>query len=337
MAKVLLALVGPTAAGKSELAVALAPELGAEIVSCDSMQVYRGMDVGTAKPSPEDRTKVPHHLLDVADPGQGWSVALFQKLARAALEDIWIRGKNPFLVGGSGLYFRAVVDPLEFPGTDPGVRAELEERGAREGPEALWEELARLDPEAAARIHPRNLRRVVRALEVVRITGRPFSSFRRAWAEYRSLYPLAAAGILPPREVLARRVEERAWAQMTGGLVEEAKALLEMGVLVFSEETGVTWASRPGFPLASGQAIGYRQAALVAMGRRSLEEAVAETVRENLRYARRQTSWFRRDPRIRWFEGESPEGLRDPLYRFFRAALEDRADSSGPPWRIERR
>ena len=181
-----LALVGPTAAGKSRLAVETAPSLNAEIVSIDSAAIYRGMDIGTDKPSSEDLARVPHHMISTFLPDESVSVRTFQQLARAAIEDIHARGKTPLLVGGSGLYFRAVVDPLEFPATDPEVRARFESSDAE--PEALHRILVSLDPEAAARIEPTNVRRTIRALEVIEITGRRFSAFRTGWDEYNSIY-----------------------------------------------------------------------------------------------------------------------------------------------------
>jgi len=282
----LLALVGPTAVGKTEAGVLLAEELGAEIVSVDSTTIYRGMDVGTAKPSPDLRARVPHHLVDVAEPEEVFTVARYQELAREAIRGIRARGRRVLLVGGSGLYFRAVVDDLAFPPTDPRVRAELEREAAGRGALRLYERLRGLDPAAAAKIEPANVRRTIRALEVVQLTGRPFSSFARAWDRFPP-GRVRAAGVTMPRALLHRRIEERAWAQVRGGLVEEVRSLLERGF---------------GRWLTASQAIGYAEVARHLAGAWSLEEAVARIVKRTKALARRQLAWFRRDPRVRWFE-----------------------------------
>ena len=289
----MLAVVGPTASGKSELALAVAADLGAEIVSVDSALVYRGMDIGTDKPSAEALARVPHHLVDVVDPSHTMTVAEFQERARAAIADILGRGRIPLLVGGSGLYFRAVVDALEFPGTAPDIRARLESEAEDVGGEALFDRLSSLDPAAAVRMEPANVRRTVRALEVIELTGRPFSSFRTAWDEPRSLYRLTVAGLTHPRPELGRRIDARVDAQIERGLVEEVRHLVEAG---FRSS------------LTSVQAIGYAQVLAHLDGETSLEEAVEEIERRTRRYARRQLSWFRADPRVEWFESD-PYGL----------------------------
>ncbi|MFB3739906.1 MAG: tRNA (adenosine(37)-N6)-dimethylallyltransferase MiaA, partial [Candidatus Velamenicoccus archaeovorus] len=222
----LLALVGPTASGKTEAGVTVAERLGAEIVSVDSMLVYRGMDVGTDKPGPAERARVPHHLLDVAEPEEPFSVARYQTLARRAVEEIRRRDHRVLLVGGSGLYFRAVVDDLEFPGTDPTARRELHLQAAALGPERLHARLAELDPAAAERIEPANVRRTVRALEVAAVTGRPFSSFAASWDRYPP-DRVRAAGIDMDRDALVRRIETRVHAMVEGGFLEETRRLLE--------------------------------------------------------------------------------------------------------------
>lgn len=288
MAGRVLALVGPTAAGKSALALEVAGALGAEIVSIDSAAVYREMDVGTDKPSPEDRARVPHHMIDVVDPSHTLTVSEFQRMARDAIDDILSRGRTPLLVGGSGLYFRAVVDPLEFPGTDPQVRAGLE-RAAGAGEGALHRKLRDVDPEAAERIAPANVRRIVRALEVIEITGRRFSSFRTAWDEYASLYALRVAGLTRPREELNRRIDRRVAEMIARGLVEEVKALEAAGCRA---------------SLTSVQALGYAQILRYLDGLISLEEAIDETKRRTRKFARRQLTFLRADPRVRWFESD---------------------------------
>jgi tRNA dimethylallyltransferase len=278
-----LALVGPTAAGKTALALELAPRLGAEVVSADAMLVYRGMDIGTAKPTPQERARVPHHLVDLVDPAEEFSVARFQPLARAAIADILGRGRVPLLVGGSGLYFHAVVDEFVFPPTDDAVRARLEAETASAGLPAMYRRLADADPAAAARIQPGNLRRVVRALEVIELTGRPFSSFRGAMDAPVSRYRLTAVGLDPGAETLRARVAERVAAMAAAGLVEEVRRL----------------AAGP-LSRTARQALGYKEL-LDAMERGTPVEAALEAVVTRTRaYARRQLAWFRRDPRIRW-------------------------------------
>jgi tRNA dimethylallyltransferase len=284
-----LALVGPTALGKTEASILLARRLDAEVVLVDAMTVYRGMDVGTAKPSAEQRGGVPHHLVDVADPLEPFSVARFQSLAREAFAGIRDRGRAALLVGGSGLYFRAVVDDLEFPGTDPAVRGVLLAEAAAIGPHALHRRLADLDPRAAAAMEPSNTRRAVRALEVAALTGRPFSSFARGWDRYPG-DRVRAAGIAVPPDVLRARIEARVRRQFEEGLVDEVAGLLDRG-----------------FALTASQAIGYLEVAEHLAGRWSLEEAIGRIVRRTRALARRQMAWFRRDPRIRWFEA-GPEG-----------------------------
>ncbi|HXF36307.1 MAG TPA: tRNA (adenosine(37)-N6)-dimethylallyltransferase MiaA [Actinomycetota bacterium] len=301
-----LALVGPTAVGKSEAAVLLAEGVGAEVVSVDSTTVYRGMDVGTAKPPPPLRARVPHHLLDVADPEEAFTVARYQRLAREAVAAIRSRGRRALLVGGSGLYFRAVVDDLVFPPTDPATREALERRAEAVGPLRLYERLRDLDPEAAAKIEPGNVRRTIRALEVLEVTGRPFSTFARAWDRYPP-GRVRAAGVTMPRALLYRRIEERAWAQVRGGLLSEVRGLVERGL---------------GRWLTASQAIGYAELARHVAGQLSLEEAVAATVRRTKALARRQLAWFRRDPRIRWFEAgeEGAPALVEEIRRYLLGA-----------------
>lgn len=279
------ALVGPTASGKSEAALALAGGLDAEIVSVDSMLVYRGMDLGTAKPSPAERARVPHHLIDVAEPSESFSVVRFQEAATTAVKEIGARGHQVLLVGGSGLYFRAVVDELEFPGTDPDARAELEREAAALGPAGMHERLRALDPVTAGRIEPGNVRRTVRALEVPAITGRPFSAFAEAWERYEPR-AVRAAGVHMPREVLLARIGERVRVMLDAGWLDEVRSLVDQGF---------------GAWLTSTQAIGYAEMARHLRGEMTREEAVEATIKRTGNLARRQMAWFRRDPRIRWF------------------------------------
>jgi tRNA dimethylallyltransferase len=247
------------------------------------MLVYRGMDIGTAKPTPEERARVPHHLVDLVDPGEEFSVARFQPLARAAIAQVLDRGRLPLLVGGSGLYFHAVVDEFVFPPTDPAVRARLEAEAARVGLPALYRRLAAADPPAAARIQPGNLRRTVRALEVIELTGRPFSSFRAAMDAPASRYRLTVLGLDPGPELLAARVAERVAAMAGAGLVEEVRRLAE----------------RP-LSRTARQALGYKELLDAMEHGTPVPDALAAVARRTRAYARRQLAWFRRDPRVRW-------------------------------------
>jgi tRNA dimethylallyltransferase len=281
----LLALLGPTASGKSAAAMAVAERLGAEIVSVDSMLVYRGMDVGTAKPTPADLARIPHHLVDVADPSEPFSVSRYQALAREAIEGIRARGRRVLLAGGTVLYVRAVVDDLEFPVTDPQVRSALEAEAERMGAAAMYERLVSSDPVAAAKIEPGNVRRTIRALEVAHLTGRPFSSFARAWDRYDA-GRLRAAGIEIQRAVLGDRIEARVAEMLERGLLDEVRSLVDRGF---------------GGWFTSSQAIGYAEFARHLAGAWTFEEAVAGTVRRTKALARRQMAFLRKDPRIRWF------------------------------------
>jgi tRNA dimethylallyltransferase len=281
----LLALVGPTASGKTEASLAIAEELDAEIVCVDSMLVYRGMDAGTAKPMIEQRARVPHHLIDLVDPAEAFSVALFQQVAREAISDIASRGKRALLVGGGGLYYRAVVDGLDFPGTMPETRALLQTEAAILGPAALHARLEAFDPDAARKIERANHRRTVRALEVAAITGRAFSDFARDWDTYPS-EAVRPAGIALLRPALHRRIERRVRA-MLPELLAETRRLLDRGFGSF---------------LTSSQAIGYAEAVALLEGAIDEEEVATLTIRRTKALARKQVAWFRRDPRIRWFE-----------------------------------
>lgn len=298
-----LALVGPTASGKTEASIELATSLGAEILLLDSMTVYRGMDVGTAKPSPEQRRAVPHHLVDIADPAEPFTVAVFQHKANEALADIRKRGRTALLVGGSGLYYRAVVDELEFPGTDPLLRLDLEAEARAIGATGLYGRLVELDPQAAGKMEPSNTRRVIRALEVAGITGRRFSSFAEAWDRYPE-ERVRAAGVRVAPESLRARIEERARRQLEGGLLEETRGLLDRG------------AERL---LTASQAIGYAEAVQHLTGEITLDEARERIVRRTKALARRQMAWFRRDPRIRWFDADAATDVVDQIEEYFRS------------------
>jgi tRNA dimethylallyltransferase len=284
-----VAVVGATATGKSDLALDLAERLGGEVVNTDAMQQYRGMDVGTAKVPVADRRGIPHHLLDVLDVTEPASVAAFQRAARAVAADCRARGVVPVLVGGSALYTRAVLDDFAFPGTDPAARAALEERLAQLGAEALHAELAAVDPEAAAAILPGNGRRVVRALEVVRLTGRPFRAClpTRAYVDPHTVQ----VGLEVQRDVLDRRIAERVDRMWHDGLVGEVRRLVDRGL-----RSGRT----------AKEALGYRQVLDLLDGRSTEQEARAVTVRATRRFARRQDGWFGKDPRVVWVAWDDP-------------------------------
>jgi tRNA dimethylallyltransferase len=283
----LLAIVGPTASGKTALALRLAERLGGEVVNADSRQVYRGMDIGTAKPTTAERSRVRHWLVDVVDPDEPFSLGRYLDLANAALGDCWSRGVLPILAGGTGQYVWALLEGWQVPRVAPDhlLRAELKARAEREGPESVFEELARVDPDYAAGIDPRNIRRVIRALEVYHRTGRPLSASREKqppdilWT---------AVGLTCRRDELYRRIDARVDAMMTEGLLDEVRALLERGY---------------GCDLSSMSGIGYRQICQHLAGELSLHEATARIKTQTHRLARMQHAWFRRDDeRIHWID-----------------------------------
>ena len=282
----LIAIVGPSGAGKSDLALRLAEAVPSEIVSCDSLQVYRGLDIGSAKPSLEDRRRVPHHLIDVVDPGQEFSAAQYAALARAAVAAARRRGRLPVVVGGTGLYLRALLVGLfQGPSRDAELRRRLEGIAERHGDARLHRLLARVDPGAAARIPPRDRVRIVRALEVFRATGRPLSEHHR---EAAGAAPGAAflVGLAPDRVELRRRVEARTRRMLESGLLDEVRGLLERGY---------------GPELRPLQAIGYRQALAVLRGAMTVQDAERGIVTDTMQYAKRQMTWFRHQtPGVRW-------------------------------------
>ncbi|WP_433368693.1 tRNA (adenosine(37)-N6)-dimethylallyltransferase MiaA [Actinoplanes sp. CA-142083] len=290
-----ITIVGPTAAGKSALSIALAHELGGEVINADSMQLYRGMDIGTAKLTVDERAGVPHHLLDIWDVTVPAAVAEYQALARAAIDDILSRGRVPLLVGGSGLYIRAVLEEFEFPGTDPEVRARLEEELAASGPAVLFERLKRWDPAAAASILPSNGRRIVRALEVIELTGKPFTATLPAPTPH---YPSVQIGVDRSPEDLDERIATRVDLMWAAGLVAEVRGLAERGL-----REGRT----------ASRALGYQQALAEIDGAMSETEAKDDTVRGTRRFVRRQRSWFKRDPAIHWLDGASDTLVADAL------------------------
>jgi tRNA dimethylallyltransferase len=287
-----VAVVGPTAAGKTALSLPLARELDGEVVNADSMQLYRGMDIGTAKLPPAQRAGVPHHLLDIWEVTQAASVAEYQRLARAAVDGILARGRVPLLVGGSGLYVRAVLDELDFPGTDPALRAELEAELARVGPQPLYERLRARDPAAAAAILPGNGRRIVRALEVIALTGQPFSA--RLPSQPRPVYRSVQLAVDRDRAALDERIAVRVERMWAAGLVDEVRGLVARGL-----RAGRT----------ARAALGYQQVLAHLAGELTEPGAYAETIRATRRFVRRQRSWFRRDPRLVWLDGARPDLL----------------------------
>jgi tRNA dimethylallyltransferase len=301
----LVVIVGPTAVGKTEIAIQLAERLGGEIVSADSRLFYRGMDIGTAKPTPAERLRIPHHLIDVANPDETWSLAVFQRAATDAIADIQRRGKLPFLVGGTGQYIHAVSHGWAPPATGPDTRLRtvLEELAKSQGNEWLHQWLALLDPAAAETIDPRNLRRTVRALEVIFSTGRRFSDQR---GQSESPYRLLTMGLIRPRPELYARLDARIEAMFATGLLDEVRSLLERGY-------------SPDLPTMS--AIGYRECALVLRDEMSLEDAKVRMRRLTRIFVRRQANWFKaQDAEIHWFE--AGEGKLDEIEKGIRAFLE---------------
>ena len=292
----LVAVVGPTATGKTDLALRLALAFEGESVGADSRQVYRGMDLGTAKPTAEQRARVPHWLVDVADPDEEFGLARYLDLVQAALDDIWSRRRRAFLAGGTGQYVWALLEGWQVPrvGPDWALRRELEERAHREGPQGLHAEVAALDPVAARRLDPRNVRRVVRALEVMRRTGRPLSACQ---TRRPPDFPWLALGLDLSSEELYRRIDIRVDAMIEEGFVEEVRGLLARGY-------------RPDLPAMSG--IGYRQVCQHLAGELSLEEAVARVKTETHRLARKQRNWFRRnDQRIHWIDASAGDPFEE--------------------------
>ena len=300
-----VAVVGPTASGKTDLSLDLAERLGGEIVNTDAMQVYRGMDIGTAKLPPAQRRSIPHHLLDTLSVRDPATVAEFQGWAREVIDELRGKGRSPVLVGGSALYTRAILDRFEFPGTDAGIRRELEEELERVGSGALHLRLQGLDPEAAGRIIPGNGRRIVRALEVIAITGRPFSaSLPKLEYHYDNAHQV---GVRIDRPTLDERIEQRVDRMFADGFVDEVDRLLSEGLA-----DGRT----------AGRAIGYREVTAFLRGELSRSEAIEQTKAATRRFARRQDSWYTKDPRIHWVDWDDPDRVDIAL-----AALGTRLDN----------
>lgn len=289
--RVVVSIVGPTASGKTGLGVALAGRLcargdGAEIINADAYQMYRGLDVGTAKPTKAEMGAIVHHLIDVVEPDQAMSVARFQRMARSLIADMEARGVRPVLVGGSGLYTRAVIDAISFPGTDPDVREALEVRADREGGGVLFQELRRKDPQAAQRMDPRNVRRTIRALEVIELTGRPYSA---TLPRYQYVMPALQVGLDLPREELDRRIDQRTESMRQRGLTQEVRSL------------------RGRLGPTAARALGYQEVIGYLDGVMGEDEAYALIAQRTKRLARKQMGWFGRDPRIHWLDALAPD------------------------------
>ncbi|MDN5789513.1 MAG: tRNA (adenosine(37)-N6)-dimethylallyltransferase MiaA [Micrococcales bacterium] len=299
-----IAVVGPTASGKSDLGLALAERIGGEVINADSMQLYRGMDIGTAKLTVSERRGVPHHQLDVLDVTQEASVARYQRAARADVDAIRARGNVPVFVGGSGLYIRAALDRLDIPPTDPKVRAAIEAEATEQGAPAVYARLRAADPEAARHIQPNNVRRVVRAIEVIELTGMPFSA---TMPTRRFVTPAVMLGLRLEQAALDDRIERRVERMWEQGLQAETKRLLHHGL-----RDGAT----------ASHAIGYRQAIAVLDAVIGGVEARDDTAQATRRFARRQQAWFRRDPRIAWLDALAPDVL-DEAIRVIRQAIPD--------------
>lgn len=279
-------ILGPTATGKSTLALELARSFRGEIISADSMQVYRLMDIGTAKPPPEVRREVPHHLIDVVWPDEDFSAGLFRRYAEEAISEIVARGKVPIVAGGTGLYIKALTEGLvEGVEGNPEVRRRLKEEAERVGPRGLWERLREVDPQSAARVHPHDLYRILRALEIYHCAGTPASALRERHRFSERPYETLKIGLWRPREALYRRIDQRVEEMIKGGLRDEVKGLLERG---YSPE------------LKSMRSIGYREMVEHLQGAYPLEEASRKMKRDTRRFAKRQMTWFKRDPEIHW-------------------------------------
>lgn len=289
MNRPLITVVGPTATGKSDLAIALCRRMGGEIVNGDALQLYRGMDIGTAKLPPEERGGITHHLIDVLDISETASVSEFQHLARGAIEDVEARSGRPVMVGGSGLYVRAVTDDIRFPGTVPDVRARLEAEAESQGAASLHGRLRVLDPPAADKIAPGDSRRIVRALEVIEITGAPFTAHL---PDYTYVRPTVQIGLVLDRDVLHRRIEDRVHRMWDAGWVDEVVGLRSEGLHASS---------------TAGQAIGYAEIMAHLEGAMTREDAIERTIIRTRQFAKRQETWFRRDSRIHLLPADSPD------------------------------
>jgi tRNA dimethylallyltransferase len=314
----MIAVVGPTATGKTDVGVALAERLGGEIISADSMQIWRGMDIGTAKPDAALRARVRFHLLDVADIREGFSVARFQRMALEAVRDILSRGKVPLLVGGTGLYVRAVVDGLRMPPpADPAVRARLQEEALRMGSRALHARLARVDPQSASRVSPNDTKRIVRALEVFETTGRTLTEWNERDRARRGESPWLQFGLYCERDELNRRIDARVDAMLRAGWVDEVRSLMAGGL-------------RPG--LQSACALGYQEIMRLLTEGGSPEETAQAIKTATRRFAKRQRTWFRADPRIVWVDvtRKRPEEVAEEILRLMSRPAQQQKNDARP-------
>ncbi len=315
MRPIIAAVVGPTASGKTDAAIALCRALGGEVVSMDSMQVYRGMDIGTAKPTQAERQGIAHHLMDVVDPGTPFSVTEYRDMADTAMDDILARGKLPVLAGGTGFYLNALTYDMDFAdaGADLAFRGALEAEACTEqGKQALHTRLAQVDPVTAQRLHANDVRRVIRALEIEHATGRPMSEHARDIKQTERRYAPVVVGLTYPREQLYQRIDQRVGNMMAQGLLAEAKALAKQDIAEDSQAM---------------QAIGYRELWPYLRGEYSLDEAICAIQQNSRRYAKRQLTWFTHDPRVCWFnhaDYESKDALYTALIAHVRQAIGDR-------------
>lgn len=302
----LVVICGPTATGKSDVGVQIAEKLNGEIISADSMLVYRGMDIGTAKPTPSEMRGINHHLIDIVEPDQEYNAALYQEQARAIIADIMNREKLPILVGGTGLYIRAVIDDYDFSGARGSevYRKKLLKDAEEHGAAKLHERLREIDPGAAAKLHPHDIRRIIRALEVYKYTGTPISSFHKIDRSRKSIYNLLMFGLSLEREKLYKIIEQRVEFMIQTGLVEEVQRLLNRGVLP---------------ELSSMRGLGYKEIIEYLQGKRSLAQSVEILKRNTRRFAKRQMTWFRRDHRIKWLnvdQDDVPGAIINEISRF---------------------
>lgn len=291
--KPVVALVGPTASGKTALSIALAKATGGEIVCADSMQIYQDMEIGSAKPTPEEMAGVPHHMLSVVSPFQSFSAAAYQEMGRPILEDIVARGKLPLVVGGTGLFIDALLRPMTFGDAPaaPALRAKLEAEIEQEGIAAVYKQLIRLDPASAERIHQNDRKRIVRALEVILLTGKPLPPSRKLYLRKPMVYNTIMFALDWPRECLYQRIDQRVDQMLKDGLLEEVAHLKKMGC---------------NSQMQSMQGLGYKELLGYLDGACSLEEAVAQIKQDSRRYAKRQLTWFKADPLVQWLPGQQP-------------------------------
>ncbi len=300
----LLVVVGPTAVGKTRVSIELAERIGGEIVSADSRQVYRFMDIGTAKPAPTDMRRIPHHMIDVVNPDEEYTAADYSRGAHVAIKSIFEKGRIPIMVGGSGLYIRAVIDGMfPGPGSDIKIREKLEIDAEESGISSLYDRLCKVDPVASSRIHPNDKRRIIRALEIYEATGRPISSLQEEGKKKEPEYDTVMIGLNRPRKELYRRIQERVEEIFQHGFVDEVKGLLEKG---YREN------------LISMEALGYREVIKFLNGEITLDLAKRKVKQNTCHYARRQLIWFRKDKRITWFDIRNEEKFEETVERIYR-------------------